>query len=179
MTSGLLILNCSKNQYWSREFIGSFCWFLSKVKVPLSLVAAAAKSLQSCLTLCDPIDGSLPGSPVPGILQATTLEWVAVSFSNAWKWKVKVKSQHLQFPIWVAWHLPLSSCAPSRQWRSVSAISVTILNSSTFSAHLGFQMVLLWFLVPAPTAFSLLGLKSSCTYTKNSHYQRFLIYGFA
>ena len=51
-----------------------------------------AKSLQSCLTLCDPIDGSLPGSPVPGILQARTQEWVAISFSNAWKWKVKVKS---------------------------------------------------------------------------------------
>ena len=55
-------------------------------------VAAAAKSLQSCLTLCDPIDGSGPGSPVPGILQARTLEWVAISFSNACKWKVKGKS---------------------------------------------------------------------------------------
>ena len=54
--------------------------------------AAAAKSLQSCLTLCDPIDGSPPGSSVPGILQARTLEWVAMSFSNAWKWRVKVKS---------------------------------------------------------------------------------------
>ena len=54
--------------------------------------AAAAKSLQLCPTLCDPIDGSPPGSPVPGILQARTLEWVAISFSNAWKWKVKVKS---------------------------------------------------------------------------------------
>ena len=54
--------------------------------------AAAAKSLQSCLTLYDPIDGSPPGSPVPGILQARTLKWVAISFSNAWKWKVKVKS---------------------------------------------------------------------------------------
>ena len=53
--------------------------------------AAAAKSLQSCLTLCDPTDGSQPGSPIPGILQARTLEWVAISFSNAWKWKVKVK----------------------------------------------------------------------------------------
>ena len=51
----------------------------------------AAKSLQSCPTLCDPIDGSPPGSPVPGILQARTLEWVAISFSNEWKWKVKVK----------------------------------------------------------------------------------------
>ena len=54
--------------------------------------AAAAKSSQSCPTLCDPIDGSPPGSPVPGILQARTLEWLAVSFSNAWKGKVKVKS---------------------------------------------------------------------------------------
>ena len=54
--------------------------------------AAAAKSLQSCPTLCNPIEGSPPDSPVPGILQARTLEWVAISFSNAWKWKVKVKS---------------------------------------------------------------------------------------
>ena len=59
--------------------------------------AAAAKSLQSCPTLCDPIDGSPPGSPVPGILQARTLEWVAISFSSARKWKVKVKSlSHVQ-----------------------------------------------------------------------------------
>ena len=54
--------------------------------------AATAKSFQSCPTLCDPIDSSPPGSPVPGILQARTLEWVAISFSNAWKWKVKGKS---------------------------------------------------------------------------------------
>ena len=52
----------------------------------------AAKSLQSCPTLCNPIDGSPSGSTVPGILQARTLEWVAISFSNAWQWKVKVKS---------------------------------------------------------------------------------------
>ena len=63
-----------------------------------SFVAAAAKSLQSCPTLCDPIDGSPPGSPVPGILQARTLEWVAISFSDAWKWKVKVKSLS---PVWL------------------------------------------------------------------------------
>ena len=53
---------------------------------------AAAKSLQSCPTLCDPIDGSPPGFPIPGILQARILEWVAISFSNAWKGKGKVKS---------------------------------------------------------------------------------------
>ena len=57
--------------------------------------ATAAKSLQSCPTLCDPIDSSPPGSPIPGILQAKTLEWVAISFSNAWKWKAKVKSLSL------------------------------------------------------------------------------------
>ena len=59
---------------------------------PTAAAAAAAKSLQSCPTLCDPIDGSPPGSSVPGILQARTLEWVAISFSNAWERKVKVKS---------------------------------------------------------------------------------------
>ena len=59
---------------------------------PAAAAAAAAKSLQSCPTLCDPIDGSPRGTPVPGILQARQLEWVAISFSNAWKWKVKVKS---------------------------------------------------------------------------------------
>ena len=57
-----------------------------------SPAAAAAKSLQLCPTLCDPIDGSPPGFPIPGILQARTLEWVVISFSNAWKWKVKGKS---------------------------------------------------------------------------------------
>ena len=56
------------------------------------MFTATAKSLQSCPTLCDPIDGSPPGPPVPGILQARTVEWVAISFSNASKWKVKVKS---------------------------------------------------------------------------------------
>ena len=59
--------------------------------LPRSTATAAAKSLQSCPTLWDPIDGSPPGSPVPGILQARTLKWVAISFSKAWKWKVKVK----------------------------------------------------------------------------------------
>ena len=58
----------------------------------LDAAAAAAKSLQLCRTLCDPRDGSPSGSTIPGILQARALEWVAISFSNAWKWKVKVKS---------------------------------------------------------------------------------------
>ena len=60
--------------------------------VSTAAAAADSKSLQSGPTLCDPVDGSPPGSPIPGILQARTLEWVAISFSNAWKWKVKVKS---------------------------------------------------------------------------------------
>ena len=73
---------------------------------------AAAKWLQSCPTLCDPIDGSPPGSPVPGILQARTLEWIAISVSNAWKWKVKVKSlsrvRLLETPWTAAYQAPLS-----------------------------------------------------------------------
>ena len=79
--------------------------------LPDSAAAAAAKSLQSCPTLCDPIDGSPPGSPVPGILQARTLEWVAISFSSAWKGKVKVKSlscvQFLVTPQTAAYQAPL------------------------------------------------------------------------
>ena len=68
-------------------------WFLSfKCQLKCYLHAAAANSRRSCPTLCDPKDGSPPGTPVPGTLQARTLEWVAISFSNAWKWKVKVKS---------------------------------------------------------------------------------------
>ena len=80
--------------------------------------AAAAKLLQSCPTLCDPIGGSPPVCPVPGILQARTLEWVAISFFNAWKWKVKVKSlsrvQLLATP-WTAAHQAPPSMGFSRQ----------------------------------------------------------------
>ena len=86
--------------------------------------AAAAKSLQSCPTLCDPIDGSPPGSPVPGILQARTLEWIAISFSNAWKWKVKVKSlSRVRFLVtpWTAAYQAPPSMGFSRQeyWSGV------------------------------------------------------------
>ena len=86
--------------------------------------AAAAKSLQSCPVLCDPIDSSSPGSPVPGILQARTLEWVAISFSNAWKWKGKVKSLsrvRLLATPWTAAHQAPSSIGFSRQeyWSGV------------------------------------------------------------
>ena len=66
--------------------------WIDLVHLSMDYYIAAAKSLQSCPTLCDPIDDSPPGSPFPRILQARTLEQVAISFSNAWKWKVKVKS---------------------------------------------------------------------------------------
>ena len=85
-------------KYWVkmlRENLGKWGGFPHRgftEEMASAAAAAAAKSLQSCLTLCHPIDGSPPDSPVPGILQARTQEWVAISFSNAWKWKVKVKS---------------------------------------------------------------------------------------
>ena len=93
--------------------------------------AAAAKSLQSCPTLCDPIDGSPPGSSVPGILQARTLEWVAISFSSAWKWKVKGKLlSHIQLlatPWTTAYQAP-PSMGFSRQeyWSGVPLPSLWI-----------------------------------------------------
>ena len=93
-------LKWSKIQRWKVR--GSYCVAVSKKTANPTTVlficfirgftAAAAKSLQSCPTLCDPIDSSPSGSPIPGILQARTLEWVATSFSSAWKWKLKVKS---------------------------------------------------------------------------------------
>ena len=96
--------------------------------------AAAAKSVQSCPTLCDPIDGSPPGSAVPGILQARTLEWGAISFSNAWKWKVKVKSlSHVQLLAtpWTAAHQAPPSMGFSRQgyWSGVPLPSPQSRNS--------------------------------------------------
>ena len=86
--------------------------------------AAAAKSPQSCPTLCDPIDGSPPGSSVHGIFQARTLEWVAIAFSNAWKWKVKVKLLSRVWLLatpWTTAHQAPQSMGFSRQeyWRVV------------------------------------------------------------
>ena len=78
-----------------------------------SPAAAAAKSLQSCPTLCDPIDGSPPSSPVPGILQARILEWVAISFSNTWKWKWS-RVRLLAIP-WTAAYQAPPSMGPSGQ----------------------------------------------------------------
>ena len=97
---------------------------LSHQGSPYTAAAAAAKSLQSCLTLCDPTDSSPPGSPVSGILQARTLEWVAISFSNAWNWKVKVKSlSHVWLLVtpWTAAYQAPPSMGFSRQeyWSGV------------------------------------------------------------
>ena len=94
------------------------------LKNTAAAAAAAAKSHQSCPTLCDPIDGSPQGSPVPGILLARTLEWVAISFSNARKWKGKVKSLSrvwLFVTPWTAAHQAPPSMGLSRQeyWSGV------------------------------------------------------------
>ena len=87
-------------------------------------LCTAAESLQSCPTLCNPVDDSPPGSPVPGTLQARTLEWVAIAFSNAWKWKVKVKSLsrvQLLATLWTATYQAPLSMEFSRQeyWSGV------------------------------------------------------------
>ena len=110
----ILLLSCNKSR----------CWIFRL------LLAAAAKSLQSCLTLCDPIDSSPLGSPVPGILQARTLEWVAISFSNAWKWKVKVKLlSHVRLLVtpWTAAYQAPPTMGFSRQeyWSGVPLPSLT------------------------------------------------------
>ena len=107
----------------------------------LAAVAAAAKSLQSCPTLCDPIDGSPPGFPVPGILQARTMEWVAISFSNAWKWKVKVKSLScVQLPATpcTAAHQAPRSMGFSRQeyWSGCHALLQGIFPTQGWNPHL-------------------------------------------
>ena len=112
-----------------------FTIWASREALSESIAAAAAKSLQSCPTLCDPIDGSPPGSSVPGILQARTLKGVAISFSNAWKWKVKVKScrrARLLATPWTAAHQAPPSKGFSRQeyWSGVPLPSHTVIFSS-------------------------------------------------
>ena len=108
-TSGYISTGNEKG-YWENIY---FPMFISAL-----FTIAAAKSLQSCPTLCDPIDGSPLGSPVPEILQARTLEWVAISYSNTWKWKNKVKSlSHVRLLAtpWTAAHLAAPSMGFSRQ----------------------------------------------------------------
>ena len=114
--------------------------------------AASAKSLQLCLTLCDPKDGSPPGSPVPGILQARTLEWVAISFSNAWKSKMKVKLLSRVRPSATPWSAAFQAPPsmgfsrqehwsgvplPSPRWNHIVCCNNPLLQSSSTSQGLG------------------------------------------
>ena len=96
----------------------------------MPVAAADAKSLQSCPTLCEHIDGSPPGFPILGILQAKTLEWIAISFSNAWKWKVKGKSiSHVRLfptPWTAAYQAPASMDFPGKS-TGVGAIAFSVL----------------------------------------------------
>ena len=112
---------------------------------PLFYAAAAAKSRQSCPTLCAPIYGSPPGSSIPGILQARTLEWVAISFSSVWQWKVKVKSLSrvwLLVTWWtVAHQAPPSMGFPTQEYWSGLPLpsppcSMTCSKNSMFILHI-------------------------------------------
>ena len=124
-------ISFSRGSSWPRAWTWVSCtgrwvfffyhWATRETRI---IAAAAAKLLQSCPTLCNPIDSSPPGSTIPGILQARTLECVAISFSNAWKWKVQVKSlsrvRLLETP-WTAAHQAPPSLGFSRQeyWSGV------------------------------------------------------------
>ena len=125
------------NAFWTKWCVKE-CSLHHYLSVQFSRSAAAAKSLQSCPILCDPIDGNPPGSPVPGILQARTLEWVAISFSNAWKWKVRGKSLSpvpLSATPWTAAYQAPPSMGFSRQeyWSGVplpSLFSRSVMSNS-------------------------------------------------
>ena len=126
----------SRGSSWLRDGTQVSCMADGFFTTEPPAAAAAAKSLQSCLTLCNPIYGSPPGSPVPGILQARTLEWVVISFSNAWKWEVKVKSLScvwlLETP-WTAAYQTLPSMRFSRQ-RALEWGAIAFSNWATWEA---------------------------------------------
>ena len=135
-----------KATQWQRSSTSPQCFFLSDAITVL-------QSLQSCLTLCDPIDGSPPGSPIPGIFQERVLEWVAISFSSAWKWKVKGKSLNrvrlLVTPLTTAYQAP-PSMGFSRQeyWSGVPLTSpVLCLAPYIFYLHLLKSIVLIYIVV--------------------------------
>ena len=125
-TRHLLCGNLLQQLKWTKTASVPFSMSMAKAVTHFFRIyfSVTAKSLQSCPTLWNPIDGSPPGSPVPGILQARTLEWVAISFSNAWMWKVKVKSLSHVSPSatpWTAAPQALPSMGFSRQeyWSGV------------------------------------------------------------
>ena len=128
LQNSIIILQTVKERNHRVTIVNSFLHpSLSNPSSSLDILpsaAAAAKSLQSCPTLCDPMDCSPPGSPVPGILQARTLEWAAIAFSSAWQWTVKVKSLsrvRLLATPWTAAHQAPLSMGFSRQeyWSGV------------------------------------------------------------
>ena len=125
-------------------------WVLKHKLFELALYAAtaAAKLLQSCPTLCDPIDGSPPGPAVPGILQARTLEWVAISSSKAWKWKVKAKSLSCLATPWTAAYQAPPSMGFSKQeyCSGVPLLSPSIIWAPIKISH----MFISWSLVSFP-----------------------------
>ena len=142
---------CNYESYSCRFCSNIIYSVFSFIFIFVSLIAAAAKSLQSCPTLCDPRDGSPSGSPVLGILQARTLKWVAISFSNEWKWKVKGKLlsrvQLLVTPWTTAYQAPPSHGifqARVLEWGAIafsvvcSAICFTILHFASFIIWLTF-----------------------------------------
>ena len=129
--------------FWKEQKKFSKC---TDIHYKIQYAAAATKSLQSCPTPCDPIDGSPPGSPVPGILQARTLEWVAISFSNARKWKVKGKSLS---------HVRLLATPWTRAYQAPPSM--------------GFSRQEYWSGVPLPSPkYSIKCLKHSLIYTEKS-----------
>ena len=136
--SALIILSWRVIKMMEVGLTCEFCTCVRKGVLLFIIAAAAAKSLQSCLTQCDPIDGSPPGSPVPGILQARTLEWVAISFSNAWKWKVKVKLlscvQLLATPWTAAYQAPPSMGFSRQEYWSTVPLPSPVHHSVQFSS---------------------------------------------
>ena len=119
-----------------------------------------AKSLQSCPTLCDPIDGSPPGSPIPGIFQARTLEWVAISSSNAWKWKVKMKSlsrvQLLATPWTAAYQAPPSMGFSKQEYWSGVPLPSPCSDMDTTFCHKCLKNTQNWCLLNTKNASSIL-----------------------
>ena len=126
---------------WFHIYIFNESWtYFAFFQIHGYAAAAAAKSPQSCPTLYNPIDGSPPGPAIPGILQARTLEWVAISFSNAWKWKVEVKSLSCVWPSatpWTAAFQAPPSMGFSRQeyWSGVPLPSPTWIMMGTFKKN--------------------------------------------
>ena len=157
--------------------------------------AAAAKSLQSCPTLCDPIDGSPPGSTVLGILQARTLEWVAISFSNACKWKVKMKSlsrvQLLATPWTAAYQAPPPMGFSKQEYWSglpvpslkAHALVPHLLDPANWALPLLVSLILVWsvllLLSNTPSALSIFPkdvLKLSiCLQSRSTHFRASLV----